>query len=735
MNTSFLDHSLLDTLNSEQKEAVSAPLGHILVLAGAGSGKTRVLVHRMAWLISAEASSPYSIMAVTFTNKAAAEMRARIAAIISVPTQNMWIGTFHGLAHRFLRSHWKEAELPQDFQILDDGDQLRLVRRVQKSLHMDENRWPTRQLQWFINHNKDKGLRPGSIEDNGDPSQRHMVRFYSAYEQVCRTSGAVDFAELLLRSWDTLKGNPALLAHYRERFHHILVDEFQDTNQIQYAWLRLLAGDSGHIFAVGDDDQSIYAWRGARMENIQRFPKEYKETRIVRLEQNYRSSSTILSAANALISQNNNRMGKTLWSNNSIGEKISLYAAFNEIDEAQYMAAEIKKLHQQGSPHADIAVLYRSNAQSRVLEDVLLQENIPYRIHGGQRFFERAEIKDALAYLRLCIHHDDDLAFERVVNVPTRGIGQRSLDLIRQKAAAESVSLWQAACLLCREERSRSTAAIERFLALIEKINAMVMPLMLEQQVNSVVQASQLVEHYRRETKEQLENRLENLKELEAAARQFRLATPGDDNTSVSQAFLAHVALESGEAQAIAGEDAVTLMTLHAAKGLEFPMVFLVGLEEGLFPHQRSLHTEAALEEERRLCYVGLTRAEQRLWLSYAELRRLYGKETIGMPSRFLREIPPELVEAVRPRFHVRAPVAPQAQESRKVAEYRKPQNNAANPFSVGKKVRHPHFGTGVVLAQLGEQDHLKLQVRFQAGVKWIMPSRIPVTPDPKVGE
>ncbi|RMD79181.1 MAG: DNA helicase II [Gammaproteobacteria bacterium] len=707
---------ILGPLNEAQREAVTAPPGPVLVVAGAGSGKTRVLVHRIAWLVEVERVSPFGLLAVTFTNKAAGEMRERVEALLGAPARGMWVGTFHGLAHRLLRAHWREAGLQEGFQILDADDQQRLIRRVLRALELDEARWPPRQVAWFINGCKDEGLRPQALAEEGDPARAQLRRIYQAYEEACARSGLVDFAELLLRSYELLRDRPELLAHYRERFRHLLVDEFQDTNAIQYAWLRQLAGEGGRVFAVGDDDQAIYGWRGARVENIHRFAQDFPGTRILRLEQNYRSTATILEAANALIAHNPQRLGKELWTAGERGEPLELYAAFNELDEARYVVERIRRWIEQGGARREVAVLYRSNAQSRVLEEALIGAGIPYRVHGGLRFFERAEIKDALAYLRLLQNEDDDASFERVVNTPPRGIGERTLEQLRRLARDGGRSLAAAA----REAAAggglapRSAAALRGFLALLQALRAEAAGLGLAERVALVVERAGLKEHHGRERGERGQARVENLQELVSAARQFEEEL--EEGEEPLAAFLAHAALEAGEAQGQAWEDCVQLMTLHAAKGLEFPLVILTGLEEGLFPHQLAMEEPGRLEEERRLCYVGLTRARRELVLTYAESRRLRGSETLTRPSRFLGEIPGELLREVRPRAAVRPTLAARAAR-RGLA----PEDGPAG-LRLGQRVRHAKFGEGVVLAYEGGGPHARVEVRFEeAGTKWLM--------------
>ncbi len=704
--------SILEPLNPAQRAAVTAEAKPVLVLAGAGSGKTRVLVHRIAWLIQVEHVSPYGILAVTFTNKAAGEMRGRIEQFVGQPARAMWVGTFHGIAHRLLRQHWREAKLPQAFQILDSEDQHRLIRRLLKNLDLDEARYPPRQVQWFINSRKDEGLRVKHIHPDNDPFQRQMLRAYAAYEEACERGGLADFAELLLRALELWRDDAALLAHYQQRFRHILVDEFQDTNAIQYAWVRLLAGEQSTPFVVGDDDQSIYAWRGAKIENILRFEKDFPHTRVIRLEQNYRSTGNILKAANALIANNSTRLGKNLWTSGSEGVPIRVYAAYNEQEEAQFVLEHVKRWQEQGGARHDIAVLYRSNAQSRVFEERLLAERIPYRVYGGPRFFERQEIKDALAYLRLLENRDDDSSFERIINLPTRGIGTRTLDTLRDTARRERISLWSVlrAVLHGDNAPARVQGALSGFARVIDDMDRDVRGLELFEQVDHVIHTSGLVRHYQAEKGERGEARVENLQELVSAARGFR-AEDLQGMTPLS-AFLSHAALEAGEGQAQAWEDCVQLMTLHSAKGLEFPLVFICGLEDGLFPHERSSDDLEGIEEERRLCYVGMTRAMRELYLSYAESRRLHGREHYGVPSRFLREIPAELLEEIRPRVQV----------SRAFAVPGERRADASAGLNLGQRVQHPSFGEGVVLDCEGSGPHARVQVNFKStGSKWLV--------------
>lgn len=706
---------LIDKLNDAQRAAVTAPLAPTLVLAGAGSGKTRVLTHRVAWLIQVEGVSPHGVLAVTFTNKAAAEMRGRIETLLGMPGSALWIGTFHGLAHRLLRMHWREAGLKQDFQILDAEDQVRTVRKVVKALDLDENRWVPREVAWFINAQKDEGLRPKHLKDNGDPTRREYIRIYHAYEEACARAGVVDFAELLLRAYEMWRDTPTLLDHYRRRFRYVLVDEFQDTNAIQYAWLRLLAGNEGVPFVVADDDQSIYRWRGARVENVQQYQRDFAGTKLHKLEQNYRSTGIILDAANALIAHNSGRLGKNLWTSGERGAPIRVYAAFNERDEADFVINRIRDWVRRGNARRDIAILYRSNAQSRVFEAAFLSANIPYRVYGGLRFFERAEIKDALAYLRLTQSRDDDSSFERVVNLPARGIGTRSLEIVRDYARANACPMWQAAgACLAEALGTKAGTSMHAFMAMIERMAQEIRTLELHEQVDHVINASGLLEHHRKEKGDRGETRVDNLLELVSAARGFTLE-PGSEMPPLN-AFLAHAALEAGEGQAQAWEDCVQMMTLHSAKGLEFPVVFLCGMEDGLFPHQRSLNDLGGLEEERRLCYVGMTRAMQELVLTYAEQRRLHGADSLGQVSRFVDEVPDELVEEVRPRIQISRPL--HVARGRLVDADEEP----ASGVRLGQRVRHGKFGEGVVLNLNGQGPNAQVQVNFERhGTKWLV--------------
>ncbi|MGN0923408.1 DNA helicase II [Ectopseudomonas mendocina] len=711
---------LLASLNDAQVQAVAAPLGRQLVLAGAGSGKTRVLVHRIAFLIQAIGASPHSILSVTFTNKAAAEMRHRIEQMLGHNPAGMWVGTFHGLAHRLLRAHWQEAGLAENFQILDSDDQQRLIKRVIRELGLDEQRWPAKQAQWFINGQKDEGFRPQHIQAGGDLFLATMRGIYEAYEAACARTGVIDFSELLLRALDLWRDKPGLLEHYQRRFRHILVDEFQDTNAVQYAWLRLLAKGGDSLMVVGDDDQSIYGWRGARIENIQQFSSDFPDTQVIRLEQNYRSTAGILKAANALIANNNGRLGKELWTDGGDGEPLALYAAFNEHDEARYVVETIEDaLRKDGLKRSEIAILYRSNAQSRVLEEALLREKIPYRIYGGQRFFERAEIKNAMAYLRLLDGRGNDAALERIVNVPARGIGEKTIETIREYARAHDVHMWEAIRLMLTNKAlpGRASGALAGFIELIESLAEKVLAMPLHQMTQVVIEQSGLLAYHEAEKGEKGQARVENLEELVSAARAFE--NDEDDELTPLQAFLTHASLEAGDTQAAENEDSIQLMTLHSAKGLEFPLVFLVGMEEGLFPHKMSLEEPGRLEEERRLAYVGITRAMQKLVISYAETRRLYGSETYNKVSRFVREIPAPLIQEVRLSNSVSRPVNTSSMGGSSLfAGSAVPQT----PFNLGQRVRHSLFGEGTILNFEGAGAQARVQVNFEnEGSKWLM--------------
>jgi DNA helicase II / ATP-dependent DNA helicase PcrA len=709
---------LLDGLNAAQRAAVTAPPGHALILAGAGSGKTRVLIHRIGWLLEVEGVPRHGILAVTFTNKAAGELRHRLAQLTGELPRGMWVGTFHGLAHRLLRLHWQDAKLPEGFQILDSDDQLRLLKRLIAAMELDDTRFPPRQAAWFINSHKDEGKRPRHLQPQ-DPVSATFVRIYEEYQAACERSGLVDFAELLLRAHELWLQQPALLEHYRERFRHLLVDEFQDTNRIQYAFIRLLAGDTGKAFVVGDDDQAIYGWRGARVENVQQFLRDFPGATTYRLEQNYRSTGTILSAANAVIDNNPDRLGKQLWTEGADGEPIQLYAAYNEVDEARFVVERVRDWIARGGSAIDCAILYRSNAQSRAFEEALIGEQLPYRIYGGLRFFERAEIKDALAYLRLLANRADDAAFERAVNTPTRGIGQRTVEVLRQLARQRNAPLWECALQVQLDStlQARARNALRGFLELIERLDAESRELPLSGKIDHVIARSGLRAHYQAESTGALDSKVENLDELVSVASRF---TAGDDAVAMPElvAFLSYAALEAGEGQSEQGEDGVQLMTLHAAKGLEFPLVFLVGMEEGIFPSRRSMEESGRVDEERRLAYVGITRAREQLVVCYAEARRLHGTEHYGQRSRFLKEIPPALVHELRPRVGVSRPLAGEFHGER----LRAAAVEDASGWKLGDRVRHMNFGLGTITDAEGSGSHARVQVTFDShGSKWLV--------------
>ncbi|KGQ53927.1 DNA-dependent helicase II [Gallibacterium anatis] len=707
---------LLDGLNERQREAVAAPLGNYLVLAGAGSGKTRVLTYRIAWLIGVENVSPNGILAVTFTNKAAAEMRYRIEDLLQdqiTPPFGMWVGTFHSLAHRLLRRHAPDAGLPADFQILDSEDQLRLVKRLVKSYNLDEGLYPPKQICWYINNKKDLGLRADQIEMRSK-EDRSWVEIYKIYQDACDRAGLVDFAELLLRTYELWQKKPLILQRYQQRFQHILVDEFQDTNNIQYEWVKLLAGNSANVMIVGDDDQSIYGWRGAKIDNIYRFLTDY-HAETIRLEQNYRSTENILQAANILIANNEGRLGKNLWTEGNKGDPVGIYRAFNEHDEARFVTSQIKQWVDEGGNYDQCAVLYRSNRQSRILEEAFLQSGLPYRIYGGLRFFERQEIKDALGYLRLLANRQDDVAFERVVNTPTRGIGDRTLEILRDIARKRTLTLWQATHLALEEKlvQGRAASALLRFIELINALDNDTFELPLAEQTEFVIEHSGLKEMYQKEKGEKGEVRLENLDELIFAARDFQKPDEAEEMSDLI-AFLTHASLEAGEGQASPHQQCVDLMTLHSSKGLEFDRVFIVGMEEGLFPSGAS-GEEGRIEEERRLAYVGITRARKKLTLCYAEQRRVYSQEEKRIVSRFINELPEENIQEIRLRGTVTRAINREAVGTTKSV--------LANPeWKPGQRVKHHKFGYGSIINVEGSDKNCRLQIAFQnQGIKWLI--------------
>lgn len=710
---------LLTNLNPAQLQAVTFNNGNLLVLAGAGSGKTRVLVHRIAWLIQ-NGISASEVLAVTFTNKAALQMRERLEQMLQAPQAQMWVGTFHGLAHRLLRLHFQEAGLPQSFQIIDSDDQTRLLKNIHKHFDLDPEKWPVKKSQGFINNSKEQGLRPNKIKPF-DLAEATLLKIYQTYEEACGNSGLVDFAELLLRSYEIWLNNPELLARYQKRFKHILVDEFQDTNFIQYSWIKALSSSESSLTAVGDDDQSIYSWRGADSGNMQKLKKDYADFDTIKLEQNYRSTAVILDAANAVISRNTNRLGKNLWTESSKGELIDVYSAYNETDEARHIVSKIKKWTGEGKDLKDVAILYRSNAQSRVIEEQLLYAGIPYRIYGGLKFFERAEIKDVLAYLRFIVNRNDDAAFERIINLPTRGIGEATLTVVRDHARANSCSLWQAANTLLADKllSSRSINPITGFIQLIDNLYPYIDKLEFSELIHFIINTANLKLHYAKDTRERRQSQAENLDELITAAKQFAADFSGDfeacDKISLVNAFLANAALEAGaDSKNQENNNVVQLMTLHTAKGLEFPLVFLGGMEEGLFPHIMSMDTKKGLEEERRLCYVGMTRAKQKLYLLHAESRQLNGKTNFRRPSRFLQEIPEELINTNSPA---------KTNAVSKLSSYND-DFSATDPNTnnrLGQRVQHKIFGEGMIMGFEGEGEFMLVQVKFkQNGVKWL---------------
>ena len=704
---------ILDSLNEPQRKAVTGPAEPMLVIAGAGSGKTRVLTHRIAWLIDVENISPHNLLAVTFTNKAAKEMRHRIEELLNIPVNNLWIGTFHGIAHRFLRRHATEAGLEQSFQIIDSDDQLRIIKRLIKSLGLDDDRHNPKEIQYFINKQKDEGLRADQIDNKNDVDLIHMIKLYQQYQDICNQGSLVDFAELLLSTYELFRDNPLLLEKYHSTFKHLLVDEFQDTNSIQYALLRLLTGVKSTLFAVGDEDQSIYRWRGAKVEHIAQFQKDFPATKIITLEQNYRSTANILKAANAIITKNEDRIPKELWTDGEQGELIKIYAAFNERDEANFIVNRISDWEKQGNKRTEVAIIYRSNAQSRALEEALISASMPYRIYGGLRFFERSEIKDALAYLRLVSHKNDDASFERIVNKPTRGIGAKALDNIRKCAKDNNLSLWKAACFLAKNDPTGTKYnKINHFISLINRMDRETESLEIHDKIDHLINLSELIDLYQKEKGERGLTRIENLEELVTAAKSFDV--DHEDDMTMLDAFLAHAALESGEEQAGAWEDCVQLMTMHSAKGLEYKYVFMVGMEESLFPHSRSMDNINELEEERRLCYVGITRARNKLFLTYTEFRRLYGQDSYNPPSRFINEIPAECLEFVRPK------------QTYKNSFYGSvvPENlsQGGHEYGLGDRVMHKSFGEGVILSIEGQSDSARVQIHFDSsGTKWLV--------------
>ncbi len=777
--------SLLHNLNPEQLAAVTLPARPALILAGAGSGKTRVLTTRIAWLIQTGQLSPGGVMAVTFTNKAAKEMLTRLGAMLPIPVRGMWIGTFHGLCNRFLRAHWKLAALPQGFQILDAADQLSAVKRVIKAMNLDEERFVPKQVAWFIAGAKDNGYRPKDCEVK-DEQSRVQVQVYQAYEDQCQREGVVDFAELMLRTYELMRDNDALRQHYQHRFRHILVDEFQDTNRLQYAWLKMFAGPETAVFAVGDDDQSIYAFRGAQVGNMAAFEREFKVDRVIKLERNYRSFGNILDAANELIARNTHRLGKNLRTQAGPGEPVRVRESTSDFDEARWFVEEAQQLHREGTARSNIALLYRSNAQSRVMESALFNASVPYKVYGGLRFFERAEVKHALSYLRLIENPSDDTSFLRVVNFPTRGIGARSVEQLQDAARASGRSLYQSVGALS----GKAGANLQAFVALVDGMREKTRGLTLRDIIEHMLEASGLVTFYK--TDKEGQDRLENLDELVNAAEAFvtqegfgkdAVALPVDEHgdeagraefntpgaepasgtiTPLAQApdaetgeimsplaaFLTHASLEAGDNQAQAGQDAIQLMTVHSAKGLEFDCVFITGLEEGLFPHENSAADPDGLEEERRLMYVAITRARKRLYLSFSQTRMLHGQTRYNVKSRFLDELPEAALKWITPRN--------QGFGSGFQREYQAAWARGAGLNSIvgagnvngmpsapaivpkapghglrsGQSVFHTKFGEGVIVTLEGSGVDARAQVNFgRHGMKWLALAVAKLTP------
>ena len=710
---------ILEHLNDKQREAVTSEKQHLMVLAGAGSGKTRVLVHKIAWEVEALRKNPATIMAVTFTNKAAAEMRSRIEELLEAPMMDTWVGTFHGLAHRMLKRFHKEAGLTSGFTILDSDDQLRIIKRIAKEMSLDEASWPSRQSQWQINSWKDEGFRSGQVDDHGDHFKENINKIYKEYEAVCLRDNLVDFGELLLRSYEVVRDNPSVRTFFHSRFKSILVDEFQDTNTIQYNWLLEIASDQATIIAVGDDDQSIYGWRGAKVENVDSFIKTFDDTEVVRLEQNYRSTNIILGAANALIENNADRLGKNLWTEKLEGEQIVLYQAYNEQDEARFVADVLRDWMGKGEMYEDAAVLYRSNAQSRALEEALLRASIPYRIYGGQRFYERMEIKNAIAYLKIIFNHSDNPAFERSISNPTRGVGEKTLAKIRGTARQFNVSYIKASAKLIDEGSisGKGGAGLRSYLEFIARCKEFIEENPLSDLMEEIIKTSGLVAYHAKEPGEKGKTRVENLQELVSATTNFEQSIKEDKPfKEIAEQYLDMISLDSGDRQASEHDDAAQLMTLHSAKGLEFKLVIMTGLEESLFPHGRSMENPAQLEEERRLCYVGITRAMEKLYITHAESRRLHGSDTFNPPSRFLREIPKALINEIRPRAQTNIPY------NRKDFTETKFEFEEEIGIALGQRVAHKTFGEGVVLNYEGSGEAARVQINFsKAGTKWLV--------------
>ena len=702
----------LNDLNEAQRNAVCNLSQNCLVIAGAGSGKTRVLIQRILWLIEDNDYSPYSILAVTFTNKAAREIKTRLSNTLNIKIESMWVGTFHGICHRILRSNYQKALLPKNFQVIDSEDQIRIIKRIMKENEIENSQIQPKQVAWYINKKKDQSIRSNKTKDD-DFITIQYNKIYKIYEDYCNNSGLVDFGEIILRTLELFQKNIETRKYYHNLFKTILIDEFQDTNTIQYDLVRILTSNDTSIFAVGDDDQSIYGWRGAKVENIEKLQKDYNGIKIFRLEQNYRSTGNILDAANSVILNNNSRMGKNLWTEGKSGDLIKIYSANDEIDEANFVTENIESLVQNNFKRDEISILYRSNAQSRVFEEKLISKGIPYKIYGGFRFFERSEIKDVIAYMRLAVNHNDDNSFERIINTPVRGIGEKTKATLRDFSKKEKISLFEAIPVALKNENiftKKASESLNEFFKLIILIKDILSKEDLPFQINEIIKKTKIKSTYEKSKTEQSRSKLENLDELISAAQEF-LNVDLDDNETVLDAFLTHTSLESGEGQGDEWDECVQLMTLHSSKGLEFPIVFLVGLEENLFPSRMSIE-EDNLEEERRLCYVGITRARKKLYISYAQLRRQYGTENFCMPSRFLKEIPQEIVEEIgfNPRkFFDRGNLS-----------------NLDNIFEgesvIGKRVKHKKFGEGVVISSEGFESNTRVEVSFDnVGKKWLI--------------
>ena len=708
---------ILDELNPIQREAVTDESSHSLILAGAGSGKTKVITHKVAWLSSVKGINPMSLLTVTFTNKAAKEMRGRIENILEENLNQMWCGTFHGIFHKMLKIHWQDANLIKDFSVIDSEDQIRVLKRVIQGMNLDLETWQPRDTQWFINKQKDEGRRKASLSMNATFVEEKMVDIMDEYQRTCDREGLVDFAEILIRSFELLDKNAELLKHYQDRFQHILVDEFQDTNEIQYLLLKKLAGENGSMTVVGDDDQSIYSWRGAKSTNLKRFTKDFNKVKTIKLEQNYRSSKNILACANSVIRNNPDRLGKELWSQKDEGEQVKVYRAFNERDEANFIVGIIKRWLEEGGRLSESAIIYRSNAQSRVLEDAILNSELPYRIYGGVRFYERMEIKNALAYAKLAINADNDSQFERIINIPPRGIGIKTMDQIREHSKNENMSLWKSAEILFKEKDTKVAKNISSFFKIISKLQECNFNENLDKFFGDLISLSGLRDYHGKEPGEKGRSRVENLDELiSATSEYFSLGEDANDERSLLELFLDQASLDAGENQANENEDAIQMMTLHSSKGLEFPLVFMAGCEEGLFPHRRSAEDPKQLAEERRLCYVGMTRAMERLYLTHAETRTIYGIDSFSPVSRFIKEIPEELIYEIR--------VASETEVKDKIFEPRivGGTEHKVGGFSLGDRVEHKSFGEGVILNYEGEGSNARVEVNFDnGGTKWLV--------------